>query len=252
MEKRIHQNVCLFIDLLLPQRLIVGIFAFTAIVNTYIFRHSIDLIAPHQNYINIIDTFDEKPKMLRDLKEKLKFAYQGDSNLYQHKCKWHKHKLMEVKNQKRNYKFIKDLNSRRFTIMTTFYVGYIVSHLPGGLLAERYGSKIVLAIALLMSAVLLLITPTVVRRYGINGLLVVQFLMGLSQGPVFPAVSCLMCHWVPPQERGSLVTVVLSSGHIGVLAINLLFAALVTTIEWCYILYAIALGTLLWFVGFVS
>lgn len=241
----------MFIDLLLPQRLIVGIFAFTAIVNTFVFRHSIDLIAPHQNYLNI-DTFDEKPKMLRNLKKKLKFAYQGDHSLYQRKCEWHKRKLLEENNQKRNYKFIKDLSSRRFTIMTTFYVGYIVSHLPGGLLAERYGPKIVLAIALLISAVLLLITPAIVRRYSIDGLLVVQFLMGLSQGPVFPAVSCLMCHWVPPQERGSLVTIVLSSGHIGVLAINLLFGTLVTTIEWCYILYAIALGALLWFVVFVS
>lgn len=219
----------------------------------FVFRHSMDLIAPLPDKYDNMEMYDETPIILRHFKEKLKIANQGgDNDLYERKCKWHKRKLMEEKNQKSNEEFLKDLSSRRLAIMTTFYVGYIVNHLPGGLLAERYGAKIVLAIALLVSAVLTLITPLMVKRYGIDGLLVLQFLMGLSQGPVFPAISCLMCHWIPPQERGSMVTTVLSSGHIGILVINLLFGTLVTTIEWSYIFYAIALGTLLWFIGFVS
>lgn len=48
-------------------------------------------------------------------------------------------------------------------ILSSFYVGYILSHIPGGLLAQRFGGKYILGFGIFFSAILSLVTPAAVR-----------------------------------------------------------------------------------------
>lgn len=50
-------------------------------------------------------------------------------------------------------------------ILSSFFVGYIVTHIPGGLLAQQFGGKYVMAIGIFVSALLTLVTPVTVQ-YG--------------------------------------------------------------------------------------
>lgn len=70
-------------------------------------------------------------------------------------------------------------------VVVAFYIGYIITHVPGGRLAEQYGGKWVLGVAILTSAVLTLLTPAAVRRGGPFILLCVRLCIGLCEGPVF-------------------------------------------------------------------
>lgn len=68
-------------------------------------------------------------------------------------------------------------------ILSSFYWGYVLTHIPGGILAERYGGKYVLGLGILCTAILTFITPFVI--YATNGnwawVVVVRVLEGLGE-----------------------------------------------------------------------
>lgn len=66
-------------------------------------------------------------------------------------------------------------------ILSAFYYGYIVTHLPGGMLAERFGGKYSLGFGVLSTAVFTLLTPWTVSVGGATGLIILRVLEGLGE-----------------------------------------------------------------------
>lgn len=65
-------------------------------------------------------------------------------------------------------------------VLASFFYGYIVTQIPGGILAERYGGKWVLGLGCLGTTVLTLVTP--IAAYQSLGLLVaVRVLEGFGE-----------------------------------------------------------------------
>jgi ACS family sodium-dependent inorganic phosphate cotransporter len=95
-------------------------------------------------------------------------------------------------------------------ILSSFYIGYIITHIPGAMLAHRFGGKYVLAFGILLTAFMSLITPIITKSWGAPALMVTRFLMGLFQGPLFPAISALLSAWVPTKERARLCSLAFS------------------------------------------
>jgi len=137
-------------------------------------------------------------------------------------------------------------------VVMAFYAGYMITHIPGGRLAERYGGKWVLGSAILTSAVLTLLTPAAVRRGGPYVLVGVRLLVGLCEGPCFPAVCALLAQWVPEQERGLLASCVLSGGEIGITMVQLVSGLVMAEQDWPVVFYLVGGGAVAWFLGFVS
>ena len=65
-------------------------------------------------------------------------------------------------------------------ILGAFYYGYIVTQIPGGFLAERYGGKLLFGIGILMTAILTLLTP-VAARAGKDVFIVLRVLEGIFE-----------------------------------------------------------------------
>nr|XP_016945772.1 putative inorganic phosphate cotransporter [Drosophila suzukii] len=135
-------------------------------------------------------------------------------------------------------------------VVMAFYAGYMITHIPGGRLAERYGGKWVLGSAILTSAVLTLLTPAAVRRGGPYVLVGVRLLVGLCEGPCFPAVCALLAQWVPEQERGLLASCVLSGGEIGITMVQLVSGLVMAEQDWPVVFYLVGGGAVAWFLGF--
>ena len=51
------------------------------------------------------------------------------------------------------------LHSSPGWVLGAFFYGYLITQIPGGWLAERYGGKMVYGLGILMTAVLSLLTP---------------------------------------------------------------------------------------------
>ena len=65
--------------------------------------------------------------------------------------------------------------------MGAFYWGYIITQIPGGIMAERFGGKWVVGTGVLATAILTAISPVVTRSGGYIALVVLRVLTGLVE-----------------------------------------------------------------------
>ncbi|KAG8308157.1 hypothetical protein J6590_002241 [Homalodisca vitripennis] len=99
-------------------------------------------------------------------------------------------------------------------ILSAVFWGYVLTQLPGGLLAERLGGKHVLGVGLLVSTLGTLLTPEV-ANLGPYWLVAVRFCIGLGQGVMYPSLNVMLAQWAPPQERGRLGAAIFAGAQIG-------------------------------------
>ena len=64
-------------------------------------------------------------------------------------------------------------------ILSSYYYGYFISHIPGGLLAERFGAKWIIAGFFSLATVATLLTP-VAARISFGVLIVFRVLCGVG------------------------------------------------------------------------
>ena len=65
-------------------------------------------------------------------------------------------------------------------ILSSFYYGYILTHLPGGVLSQRFGGKHTMGIGILSTAIFTLMTPYVANM-GPRPLTILRFVEGLGE-----------------------------------------------------------------------
>lgn len=137
-------------------------------------------------------------------------------------------------------------------ITRVFFIGYLVGHLPWGIMADLYGGKWVLNIGVLFSAIFTIITPAMVEMGGAPALIVIRVFTGLAQSVLFPACSTLMARWAPQNERSSLGAIVMSGGLLGQVLGSLLSSHLVASSKWEVVFYVWGWSGVIWSFFFVS
>ncbi|XP_047112883.1 sialin-like isoform X1 [Schistocerca piceifrons] len=100
-------------------------------------------------------------------------------------------------------------------ILAGFYYGYTVGHIPGGVLADRFGGKVVLLFGILVSSILTVLTPLSAWA-GYYVLFTNRVLQGLAQGGIIPAIQTTVCTWAPDHER-SLFSIIFLGICVGTL-----------------------------------
>ncbi|RUS79713.1 hypothetical protein EGW08_012521 [Elysia chlorotica] len=99
-------------------------------------------------------------------------------------------------------------------ILGAFFYGYMVSQLPGGWLATRYGGKRVFGLGVLCTSVLTLLTPLAARS-SIYLFIALRVVEGIGEGVTFPAMHSMFGVWAPVFERSKLVVFAYSGSEIG-------------------------------------
>ncbi|KAL2718943.1 putative inorganic phosphate cotransporter isoform X3 [Vespula squamosa] len=88
-------------------------------------------------------------------------------------------------------------------LLSSFFYGYVITQIPFGILAKRYGSKYFLGIGMLINSLFGLLVP-VSAHWGFPWLMVVRFIQGLGEGPIVPCTHALLAKWIPPNERSRM------------------------------------------------
>lgn len=88
-------------------------------------------------------------------------------------------------------------------ILSSFYWGYIITHIPGGMLVEKLGGKTTFLAGMIVTSLLTLLTPFSIKLDPVGAvyLIVLRVMLGLSQGFVYASVHGLMAAWIPLKER---------------------------------------------------
>ncbi|XP_050591921.1 putative inorganic phosphate cotransporter [Bombus affinis] len=134
-------------------------------------------------------------------------------------------------------------------ILSSFYVGYVITHLPGGMLSEKFGGKYSLGLGILATGVFTLITPLVVEYGEAIGLIIVRVLMGLCEGTTFPALNAMLAQWTPPEERSMIGSLVFAGAQLGTVFANSLSGLIIhySAIGWPAVFYVFGSVGILWF-----
>lgn len=114
-------------------------------------------------------------------------------------------------------------------LLSSFFAGYALMQIPGGWLADRYGSRKVLITAIIMWSIFTALTGA---AWSLTSILIIRFLFGIGEGGYMPAGSKLIAQIFPSSERGRAMAIVLSSGaFLGILT-PIFATTMMATIGW--------------------
>lgn len=114
-------------------------------------------------------------------------------------------------------------------ILSTFFLGYAIMQIPGGILADKFGAKRVLLIAIIAWSIF---TGLTAIAWTLAIMLVVRFLFGIGEGGFQPSASKIISTSFPENERSKVMSIMLSSSGIMGMIIPIIAAALLVTIGW--------------------
>ncbi|GIL79556.1 hypothetical protein Vretimale_12236 [Volvox reticuliferus] len=99
-------------------------------------------------------------------------------------------------------------------VQSSFFWGYLLTQVAGGVMADRLGGKMVLGLGVLWWSLATAATPPAAQA-GLPSLLLARCLMGMGEGVAMPAMNAMLAKWVPAAERSRSLALVYSGMFIG-------------------------------------
>jgi len=114
-------------------------------------------------------------------------------------------------------------------VISAFFIGYSIMQIPGGWLADHFGSKTVICIALTLWSIF---TFTTGHASTLAGLLFLRFVFGLCEGPYAGSCYRAIAEYFPRELRPAFTTGILSSNYIGSAIAPIIIVPLILWFGW--------------------
>lgn len=129
----------------------------------------------------------------------------------------------------------------------------MISHIPGGLVAEKFGGKYTLGFGILFNAIFTLLTPIGIHYGDATALIILRVLVGLAQGAAYPCLNVMLSQWVPVEERSKAGSLVYAGAPLGTVFATMISGLILSQsdIGWPGVFYFFGGFNVLWFVLWV-
>jgi len=145
-------------------------------------------------------------------------------------------------------------------VFSAFVVGYALFQIPGGWLADRWGVRVVLTVALLWWSICTTLTAIaavswLVSLFGIVGaLMLVRFCLGIGEAVALPAFNRAVTNWFPADARGFGIGIAIGGIGLGSAMTPPIAAWVMVNWGWQTVFYlasllGIGMGLLWWFLS---
>ena len=135
--------------------------------------------------------------------------------------------------------------TRKGAVLSSFFVGYILMMAASGALANRYGGRLVLGLAVVWWSAFTILTP-VAALMSFPMLIAARIALGLGEAAVFPASINMVGRWVPPHFRSRATAIFASALSFGTLFSLPVTGWLVKTYSWHMPFYLFGAVGLVW------
>jgi MFS family permease len=134
-------------------------------------------------------------------------------------------------------------------VLSSFFAGYALMQVPGGWLADKYGSRKVIVVAILFWSLFTVFTG---MAWSLMSMIFIRFLFGLGEGGYPAASSKAIADVFPKEERPSAQTTMMSSNSLGGVIAPLIATPLLVWIGWQNLFMVIGIlgvfvAALLWY-----
>lgn len=131
-------------------------------------------------------------------------------------------------------------------VQSSFFWGYLLTQVVGGIWADKVGGKRVLGFGVVWWSIATLLTP-IAARVGLPFLLIVRAFMGVGEGVAMPAMNNMLSKWIPAKERSRSLALVYSGMYLGSVA-GLAFSPwLIHKFSWPSVFYSFGSLGAIWF-----
>lgn len=120
-------------------------------------------------------------------------------------------------------------NASAGAFMSAFFIGYVITQIPGGNLVDRIGVKYILSLGILITGASTVAMSTI-NTYGAG--FAIRILTGLGAGVVMSGCSKVISEFFEQSERGIAFGILLCGPTIGLKVANSLGAYLLTKYGW--------------------
>ena len=131
-------------------------------------------------------------------------------------------------------------------VFSAFAWTYMIAQVPGGLLLDRYGTRLVYCASIILWSVFTLLQGAVAglgAALAVPVLFVLRALVGAAEGPSFPGNGRIVADWFPARERGTASAIFNSAQYLATAIFAPVMAVIITLLGWPWTFYLMgALG----------
>jgi ACS family glucarate transporter-like MFS transporter len=134
-------------------------------------------------------------------------------------------------------------------VFSAFGWAYVLAQIPGGWLLDRFGSKRVYVLSVLIWSAFTLLQGFVAMlpaATALASLFLLRFLLGLAEAPSFPGNSRIVSAWFPTAERGTASAIFNSAQYFALVVFSPIMGMITHALGWRYVFFVMgALGMIL-------
>nr|WP_263314689.1 MFS transporter [Mammaliicoccus sp. Marseille-Q6498] len=132
-----------------------------------------------------------------------------------------------------------DMNKTQFGLLASFFsLGYALMQVPSGILAEKFGPRKMLTIALVWWSAFTIFTG-IVKHHGL--LYFVRFLFGIGEAPMYPSNAVFNSYWFNKNEKGRASSALLAGSYFGPVIAPIVTIAIMNAFGWQAVFYIFGL-----------
>ena len=123
-------------------------------------------------------------------------------------------------------------------IFSAFSWAYVLAQLPGGWLLDRFGSKKIYALSIVLWSFFTILQGGVgwlSTGAAVVALFALRFIVGLAEAPSFPANGRIVAAWFPTAERGTASAMFNSAQYFAAVLFTPLMAWITHVYSWHYV-----------------
>ncbi len=133
-------------------------------------------------------------------------------------------------------------------IFGSFALGYALFQIPAGLLADRFGSRMLIASIVGLWSIFTGLTTIIRTAVMLVG---ARFLFGAAEAGAYPASAQVVRSWLPAGETGIAQGVIFSGSRLGAAIGLTLTSWLVAKLGWRFSFLALSIIGVLWVIGWL-
>ena len=130
-------------------------------------------------------------------------------------------------------------------VLSSFFIGYMLMMLASSALANRFGGKLILGLAVVCWSLFTALTPSA-AVISLSTLVCARIGLGMGEAAVFPACINMIGRWVPPLQRSRAVALVTSAAPLSTVFALPMTGYLIHRFGWPWPFYVFGIIGLVW------
>lgn len=127
------------------------------------------------------------------------------------------------------------MNKSQFGLLASFFsLGYALMQVPSGMLAEKFGPRKMITIALVWWSAFTILTG-MIKHHGL--LYFVRFLFGVGEAPMYPSNAVFNSNWFAKHEKGRASSMLLAGSYFGPVLAPFITIWIVNLFNWQAVFY---------------